>query len=99
MAEQEDKKATPKGSAKKEVSTEQRLLLAFALMGLVLLASNFLYKPPDPRNTVKPVQSATPQQAKPPEPAPTVKPSTPEAPGSAVAAAKSELFTIDTNLY
>ena len=77
---------------------EQRLLLAFALMGLVLLASNFLYKPPAPKNTVKPVQSATPQQAKPPESAKTAPPPT-AAPASAVAAAKSELYTIDTDLY
>jgi YidC/Oxa1 family membrane protein insertase len=100
MAEQDNKKPTPKGPDKKEITMEQRLLLAFALMGIVLFATQFLYKAPDPKNTVKPVQSATPQQAKQPAPAaPEPPPQTPGVAPAAVAAQKSQTYTIETNLY
>jgi YidC/Oxa1 family membrane protein insertase len=101
MAEQDTNKPTPKGPEKKEISMEQRLLLAFALMGIVLFASQFLYKAPDPKTTVKPVQSATPKQAQ--EPPPVVQspttPNTPTPQTGAIAAQKSETYTIETNLY
>jgi YidC/Oxa1 family membrane protein insertase len=98
MAEQENKQP-PKSPDKKQISMEQRMLLAFALMGIVLFASQYLYKAPDPKNTVKPVQSATPQQAKPPAPAAEQPTAVSTAPGTAVTAAKPETYTIDTNVY
>ena len=100
MAEQENNKPTPKTPEKKDISMEQRLLIAFALMGIVLFASQFLYKAPNPKDTIKPVQSATPEQAKKPEvpaSAPGIQRST--TPSGAVAAQKSESYVIDTNVF
>jgi YidC/Oxa1 family membrane protein insertase len=97
MADQENKKPAPKGPEKKEITMEQRLLIAFALMGIVLFASQFFYKPPDPKSTVKPVQSATPKQAAKPDAPASTPPSA--VPATAVAADKSQTYVLDTNLY
>ncbi|MEJ7605610.1 MAG: membrane protein insertase YidC [Bryobacteraceae bacterium] len=95
MAESENSKPALKGP-KKDIPIEQRLMLAFALMGLVLFVTQFLYQPPKPEDTVKPIKSATPQQAaKPAEPAAAIQ----QAPVSQVASVKEQIFSIETDLY
>jgi YidC/Oxa1 family membrane protein insertase len=98
MAEQ-DNKPPGKPPEKQEISMEQRLLIAFALMGLVLFASQFLYKTTDPRDTVKPVKSATPQQAAKPAEQPVASPPAATKSAPAVAAQKPETHIVDTNVY
>ena len=92
---------------KKELSMEQRLLLAFVLMGVVIFASQYLLpKPPSPPPTAKndakpaakndataPAKPAASQTATPPAGAAESK--TPEA----TVATKEEFPFIDTNLY
>jgi YidC/Oxa1 family membrane protein insertase len=97
MADSENNKPVPNGPKKKEsISVEQRLLIAFALMGLVLFATQYFYPAPKPEETIKPVQSATPAQAvKPPE-TPAVQQDAPVAPATAQAA---ETYTIETDVY
>lgn len=87
-------------NGKKELSTENRLLLAFALMGLVLFATNYLFKPPAP--PPKPARTAQKQAT--PEAAAPAKPATPlaNAPatsGPGVAGAKEETFVLETDVY
>ncbi|HYP14000.1 MAG TPA: membrane protein insertase YidC, partial [Bryobacteraceae bacterium] len=76
---------------------QRNLLLAVVLTGVVFFSSQFLIKQPDPRETVKPVQSASPQQAKKPE----ITPETPPAPTDAtqIIGQKEETYNIETNLY
>ena len=50
----------PGQPAKKELSMETRLLLAFLLMGLVLFLTPYIYKPPP--QAPKPVAPVTAQQ-------------------------------------
>lgn len=82
-----------------ELSTETRLLIAFALMGLVLFATPYFFKtiaPPVP----PPKKSPAPQQqtvVTPPAPE-----ETPIAPATSlqhVGGQKEETFVVDTNLY
>ena len=81
---------------KKELSTENRLLLAFVLMGIVLFATPYFFKqpPPPPGKKV--------QLAPAPEPAPEQKPAEAVAaaptPGQ-VSAPKESIVTLDTDLY
>jgi YidC/Oxa1 family membrane protein insertase len=96
MAAEDNKSNSPKPAGKSEISVEQRLLIAFALMGLVLFATQFLYKSPDPKEVVKPVKPATPQQAVKPAAAPT-EPVT--SPATLTAGQKSETFVIETDVY
>jgi YidC/Oxa1 family membrane protein insertase len=100
MADQDNTKPTPNRPPNKEISMERRLLLAFALMGIVLFATQFLYKTP-PQDAVKPVKSATPQQAVKPAPqAPEPKePKQTAPPANQVAAQAPETHVIETNLY
>jgi YidC/Oxa1 family membrane protein insertase len=79
-------------------SMEKRLLLAFALMGLVLFLTQYMYKP----------DRQAPQQAPPPPaktqpeaPLPLKKTPPPRvsAPAGQVAASKEETFIADTDLY
>src|SRR5688500_5107150 len=96
MADQDTSKPGPNRPPKKEFTVEQRLLLAFALMGLVLFATQFLYK--SPQDQVKPVKPATPQQAvKPPEV--TAPAAVPPPSAQQIAAQKAEAFTIDTDVF
>ena len=81
---------------------EQRLLLAFLLMGLVLFVTPYIYKaPPPPR---KPAPASAPagqpsQAAKKLETVPVKQPATSEpAPGQIQAGAEQE-FTVDTDFY
>jgi YidC/Oxa1 family membrane protein insertase len=97
---------------KKEMSMEVRLLIAFGLMGLVLLVSQYFIKPaPAPTATkagaAKSAQPVTAEAVLKPEPAPTPTPT----PATATAAAKAteavpevkasaeETITVDTDLF
>ena len=86
----------------KEMTTETRLLLAFVLVGIVLVGWNYIYKPPPPpvtapAETTQPAQPATeaPKVAQVP-PLPPPKPV--EVPGQ-VQASQAEEFTIETDFY
>jgi YidC/Oxa1 family membrane protein insertase len=100
MPESDNPKSLPKKPTE-EIGVEKRLLLAFALMGAVLFITQYFY-PQSPQNAVKPVKQATPQQAQTPD-----KPDQPVAPAETQAGApagqaiatKSELYTIDTDVY
>lgn len=85
---------------KKELTTETRLLLAFVLVGIVLVGWNYIYKPPPP---VNPPASTQVQTTPPPAEAPKPIPTTPqtqvvELPGQ-IQASQAEDFTIETDLY
>lgn len=97
------------GPAKSEVSMEKRLLLAFGLMGLVLLGSQYLFPPPEPPKTPPAAREsaadeaakATPAAAEAPPAAAAPKPDTAAAPAADVErAAESEAtYTIETDYY
>jgi len=82
----------------KEMTTETRLLLAFVLVGIVLVGWNYIYKPPPvtPPVTVPSPAKQTPSETPKPEPA------TPkiaiEVPGQ-IQASQAQDFTIETDLY
>jgi YidC/Oxa1 family membrane protein insertase len=82
---------------KKEMTTETRLLLAFVLVGIVLVGWNYIYKPPvTPPVTVPAPVKQTAAEAPKPEPAtPTVKV---EVPGQ-IQESQAQEFTIETDLY
>lgn len=94
---------------KKEFSMEQRLMLAFALMGLVLIASTYLIPSttPSPKQAVKATPpAATPAPAQKAQQRPSPAPATPAAKAAvgvpaakAVAAAKEERIGVETDLY
>ena len=82
----------------KELTTETRLLLAFVLVGIVLVGWNYIYKPPvvtPPVTVPAPVTQAAVEAPKP-------EPATPkiaiEVPGQ-VQASRAEDFAIETDLY
>jgi len=86
---------------KKEMTMETRLLLAFVLVGIVLVGWNYFYKPPlppetpaktTPAQTTQPVAEA-PKDAPPPAPAQVA-----DIPGQ-IQATKAEEFDIETDLY
>ena len=55
-----DNQLQPNKSGKKELTMEQRLLLAFVLMGLVLFLTPYFYKaPPPPPKTATPPSTQT----------------------------------------
>src|SRR3981081_3628191 len=92
---------------KKELSTEMRLLIAFALMGIVLFATPYFFKPAAPPPAPK--KAATAQQHNPgpetsavPTTAKPEKGKTGEAGAEApaaerVAAQKEETFVVETD--
>src|SRR5512144_1400965 len=89
----------PNNQKKPDMSMEQRLLLAFVLMGLVLLVSQYFYKPsaPQRRSDVRQTEPAKPaaQAVKPEEP---VAPITATAePAAQVAAQAEEMPRVDTD--
>lgn len=99
MPESDNQKPSPKKlPVKEELSVEKRLLIAFALMGAVLFFTQYFYPQATPPKTVTPVKQATPQQAKEPEPPPTPSTATQPQAGQ-IAATKSELHTIETDVY
>ena len=89
-------------SPKPELSTETRLLLAFALMGLVLFATPYFFKSVAPPPVVKKAPAAQQQKttaatrATTAETSPTEEPATPTA---HVAGQKEDTFVVDTDLY
>src|SRR5512141_1727238 len=91
---------------KKELTMETRLLLAFVLVGIVLVGWNYIYKPPPPPvtpATTAPAQTTQPTQptAETPKDAPAPVPVQAEVadiPGQ-VQAAQVEEFDIETDLY
>src|ERR1041384_3646487 len=87
---------------KKELTMETRLLLAFVLVGIVLVGWNYFYKPPLPPADA-PASTAPAQTAQPAAEAPKGIPAaTPveaaEIPGQ-IQAAKVEEFDIETDLF
>ncbi len=86
---------------KKELSMEQRLLLAFVLMGLVLFLTPYFYKAPPPPKTTAPAKSQTapasaPVVSKTAEAAPVA--SAGPVPGQIVATSEQQ-FIVDTDIY
>lgn len=83
----------------KELTTETRLLLAFVLVGIVLVGWNYIYKPPLPAVTppAQATQPATegPKVAQVPALPP---PQAVELPGQ-IQASQAQEFTIETDLY
>jgi YidC/Oxa1 family membrane protein insertase len=96
----------PGKKAKKELSMEIRLLIAFLLMGLVLFLTPYLYKtpPPGPKQVAPTTPAQAAQETKKPEaPLEAAKPAQPAdasklAPGQ-IQAASEQQFTIDTDIY
>jgi YidC/Oxa1 family membrane protein insertase len=90
-------------SPKPELSTETRLLLAFALMGLVLFATPYFFKSVAPPPVVKKAPVAQQQKAAGVAPAtPAESPQTEETAtpaGQHVTGQKEETFVVDTDLY
>jgi YidC/Oxa1 family membrane protein insertase len=84
----------PQGN--KELSTENRLLLAFVLMGIVLFATPYFFKqpPPPPGKKVQLAPAPVPAPEQKPAEAVTAAPT----PGQ-VSAQKESLVTLDTDLY
>ena len=98
MPDSDNQKPTPKKpGGEQELSMEKRLLLAFALMGIVLFLTQYFFPQPTPEKTLKPTQSATPQQAeKVDQPTPT---QTQPPPAGQISAAGEQQQTIQTNVY
>lgn len=91
---------------KKELTMEQRLLLAFVLMGLVLFLTPYFYKapPPPPKTAAKTAQlSESAKTAAPVEPPATQSAASQPAPGQPVPgqieASTEQQFIVDTDIY
>lgn len=90
---------------RKELSMENRMLLAFLLMGAVLFATNYFYKsaapPPSKTKTAETKKPGTPavQQNVAQPAAQTVEPVTAAAPAAVVSAADERTFEVNTSLY
>jgi len=87
---------------KKELSMEVRLLLAFGLMGLVLLVSNYFIKPvPAPVATKagaqKSARPVTPEAVEKPEPPAPVKPG--DTAGAPTGNVQEQTITVETDVY
>jgi YidC/Oxa1 family membrane protein insertase len=98
-----DEQKNQQPGSKQELSTETRLLIAFALMGLVLFATPYLFKtiappaPPAKKTAATQQQAATTNPATPPAPVEASAPSTASA--EHIAAQKEETFVVETDLY
>jgi YidC/Oxa1 family membrane protein insertase len=88
---------------KKELSMEQRLLLAFVLMGLVLFLTPYFYKaPPPPPKTTTPANASqtSPAGAKTAEQPATATPTAPSQPvPGQIEASSEQQFVVDTAIY
>jgi YidC/Oxa1 family membrane protein insertase len=103
-----DNQLQPNKSGKKELTMEQRLLLAFVLMGLVLFLTPYFYKappPPPPAKTTTPTSASGVATKAPPAPqAPAPQVAAPQAaasqpvPGQIVGASEQQ-FEVDTDIY
>ncbi|MBV9770138.1 MAG: membrane protein insertase YidC [Bryobacterales bacterium] len=104
-----DKQLQPNKPGKKELTMEQRLLLAFVLMGLVLFLTPYFYKaPPAPatktvKSTDQNASARTKAAAIPPAPqaAPQTNPqATPSQPvPGQIEATSEQQFVVDTDIY
>ncbi len=85
---------------KKDLSMEVRLLIAFALAGLILFAQQYFYKPAPPaQSAVKDLPAEKTSSAIPiPAAAPQTSPSAAPVPGQ-IQAGQEQVFAIDTKLY
>jgi YidC/Oxa1 family membrane protein insertase len=99
MADPQKPKSPPPGG---EISVERRMLLAFVLVGVVLLLSQWLFSPKAPSRTgAKQTEPATVEQVKPPAappPAP-VQSKTAAEPAAAVTAGSEQVTTVDTKVF
>lgn len=97
----DDPKPSQPGS-KPELTTETRLLIAFALMGLVLFATPYFFKtvapPPAPKKVSAP-QQTNPAVTPPAAAADSAPPPSTTTPVEHVAGQKEETFVIETSLY
>jgi YidC/Oxa1 family membrane protein insertase len=104
----------PGPKPKKELSMEQRLLLAFALMGIVLFATPYLFKTPAPpaapKKSTTAAQAQTAPSSAPPAATPAKADSTAKskaergaaqkaAASPKIAAETEQVYTIETDLY
>ncbi len=92
----------PNKPGRKELTMEQRLLLAFVLMGLVLFLTPYFYKPAPPakttiKSTDQNASASTKSAAVAPAAPPQSAPSEP-VPGQ-IAATTEQQFVIDTDIY
>jgi YidC/Oxa1 family membrane protein insertase len=114
MSESNEKPASKPAQPKKELSMEHRLLLAFALMGVVLLVTQWVMPQPAPdvkqqAKTESKGQSEPPKAPAPPaasesKPAAAAAPAAPKATAAtlesaSISAAAEESSTIETALY
>jgi len=92
---------TPGGPGKKKelLSQEQRLMISFALMILILMATPYFYKTPPPVKKAAPAPHATPAPAPEPAATPEAAPVSSTPAGPPVAAENEETSTIDTDLF
>jgi YidC/Oxa1 family membrane protein insertase len=101
----------PKERSKKELPNEVRMVIAFVVMGLILVATPYLYRkfgliPPEAPKKAAAAKTAAPntdaaQSAPPPAPAQSQPnhPADASAASNPVTAASEQTFTIDTSLY
>ena len=85
-----------------EISVERRMLLAFVLVGVVLLLSQWLFSPKAPSRTgAKQTKPATVEQVKPPVETPpaSVQSKAAAEPAKPVAAGNEQLTTVDTKVF
>ena len=102
-----DEEKNQQPGSKQELSTETRLLIAFALMGVVLFATPYLFKtisppaPPAKKSAVAQQQTATtnPATTNPATTAPVEASKPPSSSTEHIAAQKEETFTVETDLY
>jgi YidC/Oxa1 family membrane protein insertase len=95
----------PNKPAKKELTMEQRLLLAFVLMGLVLFLTPYFYKAPPPPPKTAPKTSTTGQTDTKASPGQSAQPAAASKPAEAqpvpgqIEASNEQQFVIDTDIY
>src|SRR5882724_10204710 len=84
----------------KDMPVEQRLLLAFILMGAVLFTTpNFFKTAPPPAPPAKKTESAAPAMPAPAQMAEPAPAATATPPMAQIAASREETFALDTDLY
>jgi YidC/Oxa1 family membrane protein insertase len=99
MADSEQPKTPPKKPGE-DMPMERRMLLAFALVGLVLFLSQYLFSPSAPSSTgPKQTEPATVKQATPPPPKPATAPAASDTPAAPIAADAEQSFIIDTDVF
>jgi YidC/Oxa1 family membrane protein insertase len=89
----------PGQPAKKELSMETRLLIAFLLMGLVLFLTPYIYKPPPAPKQVAPVTAQQKQATQAEKKAETPPAPSPQAVPGSIQDTSEKQFTVDTDIY